>query len=192
MTYLLIALISYLLGSLPFSYFIGEKFFGTDIRSKGSGNPGTTNAFRSFGAKAGILTLILDVFKGALAVIIGSYLGGANGALIALLFAPIGHIFSFILKFKGGKGMATTAGALIAFDYRVTLVLLVIFLIVFFTSRIVSLSSITTAAFATFVVLYFYGKSYFALVILILSILIIVKHRANISRLINKTEKKMF
>lgn len=192
MTYLFIALISYLLGSLPFSYFIGEKFFGTDIRSKGSGNPGTTNAFRSFGAKAGILTLVLDVLKGSLAVIIGSYLGGEKGALIALLIAPIGHIFSCILKFKGGKGMATTAGALITFDYKIALVLLVVFLIVFFTSRIVSLASITTAAFANFVALYFYGRSYFTLVILMLSILIIVKHRENISRLINKTEKKMF
>lgn len=192
MKYLLIAIISYCLGSLPFSYFIGEKFFGIDIRSKGSGNPGTTNAFRAFGAKAGILTLILDMLKGVLAVIIGRYMGGEVGALIALLLAPLGHIYSMILKFKGGKGVATTGGALIAMDYRVALVLLVIFLIVFLTSRIVSLSSITAAGLAPFVVLYFYGFSYFTLVTLILAVTIIVKHRSNIQRLINKTEIKMF
>lgn len=192
MKYLLIAIISYCLGSLPFSYFIGEKFFGTDIRSKGSGNPGTTNAFRAFGAKAGVVTLLLDFFKGALAVIIGRYIGGEAGAIIALLFAPIGHIYSFILKFKGGKGVATTGGALLAMDYRVALVLVVIFLIVFLTSRIVSISSIIAAGLATFVVLYYHGLSYFALVTLILALTIIIKHRANIQRLINKTEKKMF
>ncbi|MDD7463896.1 MAG: glycerol-3-phosphate 1-O-acyltransferase PlsY [Anaerococcus sp.] len=192
MKYLLIAVISYCLGSLPFSYLIGEKFFGIDIRSKGSGNPGTTNAFRAFGAKAGVFTLILDMLKGAIAVIIGRYLGGQEGALLALLFAPMGHIFSFILKFKGGKGVATTGGALIAVDYRVALVLLVVFLIIFLTSRIVSLASIIAAALATFVVIYFYGFSYFALVVLILALTIIIKHRSNIKRLINKTEKKMF
>lgn len=192
MNYLLIALIAYLLGSVPFSYFIGKKIFGIDIRKKGSGNPGATNAFRAFGAKGGIMTLALDILKGALAVLIGRKLGGDTGAVIAMLFAPLGHMYSFILKFKGGKGVATTGGALLAYDYRVTLVLLIIFLIVFLTSRIVSLASITTACFAPLVVLYFHGLSYFALVILILAIIVIYKHRANIDRLRNKTEKKMF
>ncbi|MDD7306356.1 MAG: glycerol-3-phosphate 1-O-acyltransferase PlsY [Peptoniphilaceae bacterium] len=192
MKYLLIAIISYCLGSLPFSYFIGKKFFGTDIRSKGSGNPGTTNAFRAFGMKAGLVTLIMDLFKGALAVLIGRHLGGDNGAVLALLFAPLGHIYSFILKFKGGKGVATTGGALIAFDYRVALALLVVFLIIFLISRIVSLASIITAALAPFATMYFYGLSYFTLVVFILALLVIYKHRANIQRLINKTEKRMF
>lgn len=192
MKYLLIALISYCLGSLPFSYFIGEKFFGTDIRTKGSGNPGTTNAFRAFGVKAGIITLILDIFKGSLAVIIGRAIGGETGALLALLIAPLGHIYSFVLKFKGGKGVATTGGAILAVDGRVALILFIIFIIVFLTSRIVSLSSITAAACAPFVVLFFYGPSYFALIVLILALTIIIKHRANIERLKNKTEKKMF
>lgn len=187
-----IILISYFLGSLPFSYLIGKKLFNIDIRSKGSGNPGTTNAFRTFGAKAGILTLILDVLKGAIAVVIGRYLGGEYGALIALLFAPIGHIYSFILKFKGGKGVATTAGALTAVDYRVTIVLLIIFLVVFLTFRIVSLSSIVVSVCSILTVIFFHGYNYFTLVISILALLIIYKHKSNIKRLINKTEKKMF
>lgn len=192
MKYLLIIIISYLLGSIPFSYLIGKKIYGIDIRTKGSKNPGTTNAFRSFGKKAGILTLILDLAKGIFAVYLGYLIAGFNGELIALLVTPFGHIFSFFLKFKGGKGVATTAGALIAVDYRVVIVLLIIFLLVFLIFRIVSLASICCAVLSNFVVIYFYGISLFSFVMLGLSLLVIYMHRENIKRLINGSEKKMF
>lgn len=192
MNYLLIAVCSYLLGSVPFSYLIGKKIYGSDIRTKGSKNPGATNAYRSFGLNAGILTLILDFLKGILAVYIGKLLGGFNGELVALVLTPIGHIYSCFLHFKGGKGVATCGGVFLAVNPKAALILLVVFLVVFLTSRIVSLSSIVTAFLSPFVVLLFYGISPFFFCQAFLAALVIYKHRQNIERLRNKTEKKLF
>lgn len=191
MKYIFIALISYCLGSIPFSYLIGKYIYKSDIRTKGSKNPGTTNAFRSYGKLAGILTLLLDFSKGVLAVYIGYKLAGYDGKVVGLLFAPVGHMFSFILNFKGGKGVATTAGSLLAFDYRVLITVLSIFIIIFLITKIVSISSIIATLSTIFVVLYLYGISSVFRVILIIASLIVILHRENIKRLIKKEEKRI-
>lgn len=192
MTYFLVALVSYLIGSLPFSYIIAKVFFKKDIRSLGSGNPGTTNVFRNFGALAGCFTLFLDIAKGLIAVYIPLFFLGKKYALIALIFVVLGHIFSIFLKFKGGKGVATSAGALFAYDLRVFLVLLVIFIVIFLITRTVSKASLSCAFLAPFISYYFNGFEAFTIIILLVAITVIFEHRSNIIRIKNKEEKKIF
>lgn len=192
MKYILVVLFSYLIGSIPFSFIIGRIFFKKDIRSLGSGNPGTTNVFRNFGALAGTLTLFLDIAKGLVAVYLSLLFYDDMAGLLALIFVVFGHIFSIFLKFKGGKGVATSAGALFAYDFRVLLILLLIFLLVFFLTRTVSKSSLTAALFAPIVSFYFHSFEAFTFVILIVAIFVIVRHKSNIIRIRNNEEKKMF
>lgn len=192
MTYFLVALVSYLIGSLPFSYIIAKVFFKKDIRSLGSGNPGTTNVFRNFGALAGCFTLFLDIAKGLIAVYIPLFFLGKKYALIALIFVVLGHIFSIFLKFKGGKGVATSAGSLFAYDLRVFLVLLVIFIVIFLITRTVSKASLSCAFLAPFISYYFNGFEAFTIIILLVAITVIFEHRSNIIRIKNKEEKKIF
>lgn len=192
MKYLIVALISYLLGSLPAGYFIGKFVFKKDIRSMGSGNVGTTNAFRNFGKKAGLATFAFDFIKGMLACFIGNKILGENGMYTAMLFVVLGHMYSFLLNFKAGKGIATIFGALVYIKPTFALILFLVFLTVFLVSRIVSLSSISVSALAIIASLYKYGLTPFSLTLSGLALLIIIKHRDNIKRLINGQEKKMF
>ena len=192
MKFVLVALFSYLLGSIPFSYIIAKTFFKKDIRSMGSGNPGTTNVFRNFGALAGCFCLFFDMAKGLVAVYFSTFLLGQKFGLTALVFVVLGHIFSIFLKFKGGKGVATSAGALFAYDIRVFLCLLIVFLIIFLLTRTVSKASLTASLLAPFISYYFQGLSPFTIIISLVALTIIIEHRANIVRIINHQEKKMF
>lgn len=192
MKFVLVAFFSYLLGSIPFSYIIAKTFFKKDIRSMGSGNPGTTNVFRNFGALAGCFCLFLDMAKGLVAVYFSTFLLGQRFGLTALVFVVLGHIFSIFLKFKGGKGVATSAGALFAYDIRVFLCLLIVFLIIFLLTRTVSKASLTASLLAPFISYYFQGLSPFTIIISLVALTIIIEHRANIVRIINHQEKKMF
>lgn len=110
MKYIIVALIAYLLGSLPSGYYIGKYVFKKDIRTMGSGNIGSTNALRNFGKMAGLSTFILDFLKGYIACFISGKIAGENGMYVAMLFAVLGHMYSFILNFKAGKGIATVFG----------------------------------------------------------------------------------
>lgn len=192
MKFVLVAIFSYLLGSIPFSYIIAKTFFKKDIRSMGSGNPGTTNVFRNFGALAGCFCLFLDMAKGLVAVYFSTFLIGQRFGLTALVFVVLGHIFSIFLKFKGGKGVATSAGALFAYDIRVFLCLLIVFLIIFLLTRTVSKASLTASILAPFISYYFQGFTPFTIIISLVALTIIFEHRANIVRIINHQEKKMF
>ncbi|WP_049691041.1 glycerol-3-phosphate 1-O-acyltransferase PlsY [Anaerococcus jeddahensis] len=192
MKFVLVAIFSYLLGSIPFSYIIAKTFFKKDIRSMGSGNPGTTNVFRNFGALAGCFCLFLDMAKGLVAVYFSTFLLGQRFGLTALVFVVLGHIFSIFLKFKGGKGVATSAGALFAYDIRIFLCLLIVFLIIFLLTRTVSKASLTASILAPFISYYFQGFTPFTIIISLVALTIIFEHRANIVRIINHQEKKMF
>lgn len=189
---ILSAIIAYILGSIPNAFIIGKYFFDTDIRTLGSGNVGSTNALRNFGKKAGIATLILDAIKGFLAVLIANKLAGTNGMAICLLFVVLGHMYSLFLHFKSGKGVATAFGALIYIDIKFVLILLAIFLIVVFTSRMVSLGSILGALSAIIIGYFYFGPSNIYWSILIMAALIIYKHRSNIQRIRNHKESKIF
>ena len=142
MKFFIIAVISYLLGSLPFGYYIGKYIYKKDIRSMGSGNIGTINALRNFGKTAGLITFILDALKGGLAAYIGGLIAGNDGMSLAMFFVVIGHMYSFLLNFKAGKGIATVFGALIYINPIFALGMFVVFFIIVLLSRMVSLGSV--------------------------------------------------
>lgn len=192
MKFFIIAVISYLLGSLPFGYYIGKYIYKKDIRSMGSGNIGTTNALRNFGKTAGLITFILDAFKGGLAAYIGGLIAGNDGMSLAMFFVVIGHMYSFLLNFKAGKGIATVFGALIYINPIFALGMFVVFFIIVLLSRMVSLGSVCVCIVAIISSLYLYRFDYFSLSLSLVAIIIIIKHRANIKRIISNEENKLF
>lgn len=187
-----IAIISYILGSIPNAYLIGKYFFNMDIRNLGSGNVGSTNALRNFGRKAGIATLICDALKGFIAVLIAEKLNVEHAVAVSLVFVVLGHMYSVFLNFKSGKGVATSFGALLYIDIKFVLILVGIFILVVMISRMVSLGSILAAVSAIFIGYFYFGLTDIFYAILIIGALIVYKHRANINRIINHEESKIF
>ncbi|SHJ57120.1 glycerol-3-phosphate 1-O-acyltransferase PlsY [Tepidibacter formicigenes] len=187
--YFLSALISYFLGNFSTSYIIGKTMAKIDIRDHGSGNAGTTNVLRTLGKKAALWTFLGDGLKGAVAVFVGLKLGGKNAALISALFVVLGHDWPVLLKFRGGKGVATTLGSMLAIYPLQAIFCMLIGIITIYKSRYVSLGSILgICAFPFF--MFFKGKNEFILS-LALMFLILFTHRTNIKRLINKKERKI-
>jgi acyl phosphate:glycerol-3-phosphate acyltransferase len=199
-TYLVIALIAYLLGSIPFGYVLVRLFLKEDIREKGSGNIGATNVVRSGAKGLGALTFLLDALKGYVAVIAGVWVLHLhmfqqvplqNATALAALAATVGHIFPIWLDFKGGKGVATGFGVFVAVAWLAAVASLGVFIVIVALSRYVSLASILGAA--SFPVFAFltphvpYAAPMIA-VILIVPLILIVKHHQNIGRLIHGTE----
>jgi acyl phosphate:glycerol-3-phosphate acyltransferase len=195
-----LVLIAYLLGSIPTSVWIGKAFYNIDVREFGSGNAGATNTFRVLGKNAGIPVLIIDILKGTLAVamaFLSSYeLGSGEFVNLQLslgIAALIGHIFPVFAGFRGGKGVATILGIVICIAPAACCLSLVVFLIVLFTSRIVSLSSMLGGiAFPVFLNLVV-GNSNPVLMIfsLVVAALLIITHRKNILRLLKNQESKI-
>lgn len=188
----LVAVISYILGSIPNGYLIGKYFFDKDIRALGSGNVGSTNAMRNFGKSAGVATLICDALKGFIAVLIADKIGGTNTVAVGLIFVVLGHMYSIFLHFKSGKGVATSFGALIYIDIKFVLILAFIFIIVVLISRMVSLGSILAALSAIIVGYFYFGLVPIYYAIIIVASLIIYKHKSNIKRIKNHEESKIF
>ncbi len=194
---LLIPLVAYLLGSIPFGLILAKLFGRGDVRKEGSGNIGATNVSRVAGPLAGILTLLLDGAKGAVAVLLtGRYSNdSATWMVIAGLAVLVGHCFPLWLKFKGGKGVATAAGLYLALCPPAFLGGLILFLLVAGFSRYVSLGSVA-AAVAMPLLMYFLWVPHHAppLVItfgaLAVAMLIVYKHDGNLQRLVQGTEPK--
>ena len=183
---------SYLLGSIPFGYLIFYFSEGKDIRTLGSGNIGATNVLRSKGKLAGLVTLALDILKGALPVLYGqTHFDLPWFVLLGALAVLLGHVFPVFLKFRGGKGVASLVGIFLAFYYPALLVFLVVFLLTLKLTRYVSLASLlgTTALF--FCVLFTNGAET-AMVVFVMLLLIVFRHRANIGRLLAGNENKFF
>ncbi len=191
MQYLLICAASYLLGSIPFSYLI-PKFFGRiDIREHGSGNTGTTNVLRTLGFKVAVLAFIGDFLKGVLPVFIALRYVTPEAALVAGGSAVLGHCYSVWLKFKGGKGIATSAGVLLFLVPKVFLALLILQFTVILTTRYMSLASILSAlTLPLWVWGFHYPKSYILFSVL-LGAFATYKHRANIKRLLKGNENRL-
>jgi acyl phosphate:glycerol-3-phosphate acyltransferase len=198
--YLAIAAIAYLLGSIPFGLILIRVVRGEDVRLTGSGNIGATNVARSGGAALGVTTLVLDALKGYLSVAIAAVVSRRNGmdfelaAAIAALCAILGHVFPVWLKFRGGKGVATAVGAFLGLAPRAVLVVFAIFLIIVLVFRYVSLGSVVASAVFPVLAFFLYrGRSSPAglAVMLGASLLIILKHKANIRRLLNGTENRL-
>lgn len=195
-----IGLISYLIGSINSSILISKAVTGKDIRKSGSGNAGATNMLRTMGKKYAVITLIIDILKGVVALIIARLMQGLGvepwAEYIAGVCVVLGHNFPVFFGFKGGKGVATSLGVVMMLDWKIGLAVLIIALAVMATTRYVSLGSIIAAV--TFIVLQIAVmliSGNFNLVrfvcVMILGILLIVRHSANIVRLLNHTENKL-
>lgn len=205
--YIIMAVIAYLIGSVNFSVIISKKMAGFDVREKGSGNAGSTNVLRTVGKKAAIITLICDILKGVVSVLVALLVGviageSANSAIvveIAALAVVIGHTFPVFFGFRGGKGVATSLGVILIVNWKIGLICLVFALALMALTRMVSLGSISASVLFA-VLTMFIRDSYiggiefdFSFIIfgILLAALVIYNHRSNLKRIINGTENKL-
>ena len=201
--YLLAALIGYLLGSISFSVIFSKKLAGVDVREKGSKNAGSTNVLRVAGKQAAALTLICDILKGVIAIIIGNIIKADNNAKgilveIAGLAVVLGHTFPCFFNFKGGKGVATSLGVLMMINWRIGLICLVFALIIMIVFKIVSIGSIMAAILFPVLCLFIPwnfivpgSRISFVIFSIILALMVIFNHRSNITRLLSGEEKQL-
>ena len=200
--YIIVAIIAYCLGSISFSVLISKKMAGFDVREKGSKNAGSTNVLRTVGKKAAIITLLCDILKGVIAVLIayliGNMVDGVDRALLVQLagiFAVVGHTFPVFFNFKGGKGVATALGVLLIVNWQLGLICLVFAILIMALTKIVSLGSMGAAILFPVLTIfiptnYIVPGSYIVFGI-ILAVFIVYNHRANIKRLASGTENKL-
>lgn len=192
--------LAYVIGAIPTAYLFAKLLKGIDIRAVGSGNVGATNVYRAVGKIPGLIVLLMDISKGAIPVIVVPLIIGADLTLInqdtyKILLgacAIIGHVWTIFLKFKGGKGVATTAGVLLVITPKIMLVAFIIWLILLFLFRYVSVASIVSA-FSLPITAIIIDKP--ISVIIFLSIIMLIgtyKHKGNISRLIKGEEHRIF
>ncbi len=198
------AIIAYLIGSINFSVILSKKMAGFDVREKGSGNAGTTNMLRSVGKKAAALTLICDILKGIVAILIAMFIGWAfqveNQSLlvqIAGIAVVIGHTFPVFFGFKGGKGVATSLGILIMSNWQIGLICLVFGVLLIALTRMVSLGSCAAAVLFPVLTLFItenyivtQGSGYLIYSI-ILAVIVLFNHRSNIKRILAGKENKI-
>ena len=197
----LAALLAYLVGSLSFAVIVSRVMGLNDPRSYGSKNPGATNVLRSGNKLAAVATLLLDGLKGWLPVMlvkwVGQDYGLGDGTIAAVALAAFaGHLYPVFFKFKGGKGVATAAGALLGIEWMLGLATLLTWLIVAFFSRYVSLASIASAAFAPFFYILgdrgpWYADKSIVLAMVVMSALLVFRHRENITKLLRGTESRL-
>ena len=200
--YIVVAILSYLIGSINFSIIISKKVAGFDVREKGSGNAGTTNMLRTVGKKAALITLVCDILKGVisilLALLIGKIAKEANNSIlvqIAGILVIIGHTFPIFFKFKGGKGVATAVGVLLTTNWQIGLICLIFGLVLIALTRMVSLGSITAAILFPILILfiksnYIVEGNYF-IYSLNIAVMVVFNHRENVKRLLSGTENKL-
>lgn len=204
-TYIIIAIIAYAIGSINFSVLISKKMAGFDVREKGSGNAGSTNMLRSVGKKAAALTLLCDILKGVVAILIaliaGKIVKNVDRAVlvqIAGILVVVGHTFPIFFEFKGGKGVATSLGVIMMINWKIGLICLVFALAIMAFSRMVSMGSVGGAILFPVLTLFINtnfivqasGMKYFIFSV-ILAAIVIFNHRANIRRIANGTENKL-
>ncbi|MBI2269799.1 MAG: glycerol-3-phosphate 1-O-acyltransferase PlsY [Bacteroidetes bacterium] len=192
-------IIAYLIGSIPSAVWIGKIFYGIDVREYGSGNAGATNTFRVLGKKAGMPVLLIDILKGFAAVqlpylteLVPGSVQFVNLQLVLGVAALFGHIFPLFAAFKGGKGIATLLGIILAVHPYAALMSIAVFLVVFLVSKYVSLGSITAALTFPIIVIVVFKTRIPSLVIfsMVIAVLVLITHQKNIERLIKREESK--
>lgn len=203
----IVAVLSYLLGSLNFGVILSKNLEKDDVRNHGSGNAGTTNMLRNFGKKLAVLTIAGDMLKVMVAIVIAKYLiidtselaqiafFGENTDVIlksfAGIFAVIGHIFPCFFHFRGGKGVATSGGMVFMIDWRIALILLAMFILVVIFTKYVSLGSIVMAVFYPVFTYLFYKSFILVLIALVFMAIVLIAHRENIKKLLKGQENKI-
>ncbi len=206
--YIIMFIVAYLIGSINFSVIISKKVAGFDVREKGSGNAGTTNMLRSVGKKAAIITLLLDILKGVvsvlIAIILGNILNEVNRELllqIAGIAVVLGHTFPIFFGFKGGKGVATSLGIVLLTNWQIGLICLVFAITLIVLSKMVSLGAIMVAILFPILTI-FINSNYtvlsegkkgidYLIYAILLAIIILFNHRANIKRILEGKENKI-
>ncbi len=200
--YILSAVIAYLLGSISFSVIFSKKMAGIDVRQEGSKNAGTTNVLRTVGKKAAALTLVCDILKGIVAILIAyaisfitSELNAALLVQLAGVFAIVGHTFPVFFKFKGGKGVATSIGVLLLINYQIGLICLVFWLIIVILTRMVSLGSIMAAilfpVLTIFITQNYFVEGNYVIFGIIVAVMVVFNHRSNVKRILAGNENKL-
>ena len=190
MKYVLVSIIAYLMCNIATAYLVSRAFGKIDIREHGSGNSGSTNVFRVLGAKPAVIVFLGDVLKGTAAVLIGRYLGGSYGEILAGIFVVAGHNWPILLGGKGGKGIATTIGLMLPIDPLMVVMILIVGIIVIITTRYVSLASIVGVTIYPIAMIITQKPLEYIIFSLVLSSVAIFKHRSNIERLLKGTESK--
>lgn len=192
MEWFCLILAAYLIGSLPIGFLLTKNIWKKDLRKFGSHNVGATNAWRILGRKAGLTVFFVDFAKGALGVLLGAYYFASPGAMaVSGLFTILGSIFPIFLAFRGGKGVSTSFGVLIALMPKITLIVFIVWLVVFLASRYVSMASITAAALTPILAAFFKEPIFYFLISLVLALVVVFRHRDNIKRLKAGNENKM-
>lgn len=196
--YVLVALVAYLIGSINFAIIFSKKFAGFDVREKGSKNAGTTNVLRTVGKGAAALTLICDILKGVVSVLLAMLAAkiwqGTDIEILkylAGLFAIIGHTFPVYYGFKGGKGVATALGVLLIVNPQIGIICLSFALIIMIATRWVSLGSILAATLFPILTIFMVDNIGAKIISILIGALVIFNHRSNITRLKNGTESKL-
>ena len=196
--YVLVALVAYLIGSINFAIIFSKKFAGFDVREKGSKNAGTTNVLRTVGKKAAVLTLICDILKGVVSVLLAmlaAYIWKETDAevlkYLAGLFAIIGHTWPVYYGFKGGKGVATSLGVLLMVNAQIGVICLVFALIIMIATRWVSLGSILAAILFPILTVFMTDNFWAKVISILIGLLVVFNNRSNIKRLKQGTENKL-
>ena len=191
MTFFCLVRLSYFFGAIPSGVWIGKIFKNIDVRDYGSKNSGATNSYRVLGAKLGIAVLVIDVLKGFIPLYIASKFNLKYNDLVILgLVAILAHTFSCFISFKGGKGVATSLGVFLFLAPVITLILLVIFILVVYFTKYISLGSITAAFLLPIFTFFTHRDTYLFTVSVVIAIFVIYRHKTNISRLLSGTENK--
>ena len=192
MDYVIVLLVGYLLGSIPTSVIVSKVALKDDVRKHGSGNPGASNMMRSFGFKYAAIVLVGDMLKGLLAALVGQWLLGQSGLYYGTLAAVIGHNWPVFLKFKGGKGVATTLGGMLAIVPLWTACACLLLILTLLLTRYFSVASLVALGFLWVMILVFYMSNttlfFFTTLLVLLSV---YRHRTNIDRLMQGTEPKL-
>jgi len=183
---------AYFIGNISPAYLLGKFASNIDIREHGSGNAGTTNVVRVMGTRAGIFVLMSDLIKGMIPVFLGRYFGGDLLAVLAGLLVVVGHDWPILLKFKGGKGVATSMGVGLVISPQNALICIGIAVLIIILTRYVSLASLTGIPIWTLLVVFRGGDLLNIYLGIALSVLAIIKHRGNIQRMIKGKENKFY
>lgn len=201
-TYIIIAIVAYAIGSINFSVIISKKMAGFDVREKGSKNAGSTNMLRTIGKKAAAMTLLCDVLKGVVAILVAVIAGNIINSIDRILLVQIagiavvlGHTFPIFFEFRGGKGVATSLGIILILNWKIGLICLIFALLMMAFSKMVSAGSVSAAilfpVLAVFINTNYIVEGNYFIFSVILAAIVIFNHRGNIKKILNGTENKL-
>jgi glycerol-3-phosphate acyltransferase PlsY len=189
--FLVLLIIAYVIGSIPVGLVVGKLFYGVDVRQQGSGNVGTTNVFRVLGKRAGVVVLVCDMLKGYIPALLAAHFFNPWAAIFIAAAPVVGHMFSIFLKGRGGKGVATGAGVVLALVPLAFLIILVVWVTLVVTTRYVSVASLVASFLVPVLVIAFGHPLPYEIAAVLVSIIVWWAHRGNISRLVHGTESRV-